>query len=177
MARGAMAGMIGGAVASWSMQHMPQPNPRQGGQGNGSQSSQASQRQSQGKQRQQGQGDVEDVDATVKTAQAISRGFFDHELSEKEMNVAGPAVHYGYGTIMGGVYGALAEVWPTIDTGFGMPYAMALWLLGDEVAVPALHLGAPPTQTSPRTHADALASHICYGLTLDFVRRAVRIVI
>jgi putative membrane protein len=86
-------------------------------------------------------------------------------------------VHYGYGTAAGGLYGALAEVWPNAKIGFGMGYGIALWLLGSETALPALRLGPPPTDVPPHKHADNLAAHVCYGLTLDFVRRVAKVLI
>jgi len=110
----------------------------------------------------------------VKTAAAISRNLFEHELSESEKKVAGPAVHYAYGTLVGGLYGGLAELVPVVGAAFGMPYGIALWLLGDEVAVPALELGPPPTQVPPDKHADFLAAHLVYGITLDVTRRVMR---
>jgi uncharacterized membrane protein YagU involved in acid resistance len=91
--------------------------------------------------------------------------------------VAGPAVHYAYGTLVGGLYGAVAEVWPLAGAGFGAMYGMTLWLLGDEAAVPAFRLGPLPTDIPARKHADYLATHIVYGVTLDLVRRVARHVI
>src|SRR5206468_183091 len=79
-------------------------------------------------------------DATVKVAETVSRKMFDHPLSNAEKKVAGPAVHYGYGMLVGGVYGALAEVWPNVKIGFGMGYGIAVWLIGSETALPALRL-------------------------------------
>ncbi len=169
--RGALAGLIGGAVASWAMnqfQAATQKNEaaKPSGRGEGTrQSSEPS------RKRQQTEGGD---DATVKIAQAISRGLFEHELTPGEKKLAGPAVHYGYGALVGSIYGAVAEVWPGIAAGLGIPYAFALFVLGDETAVPALHLGPPPTQVPAKSHADYLAVHILYGIVLDVTRRVAR---
>ena len=40
----------------------------------------------------------------------------------------------------------------------------------DEALVPLLRL-APPTETDIREHGVGLASHIVFGLSLDFLRR------
>lgn len=48
-------------------------------------------------------------DATVKAARAISEGVLGHKLEEREKRAAGAAVHYAFGTVTGGFYGAVAE--------------------------------------------------------------------
>jgi putative membrane protein len=113
-------------------------------------------------------------DATVKAAAAISKGLFHHELSKREKKVAGPALHYGFGVLTGGVYGALAELNPAVTRGAGLPFGTAVWLGADEVAVPALKLSAPPREYPPSVHARALAAHLVYGLTAETARRLIR---
>lgn len=113
-------------------------------------------------------------DATVKAASAISQGVFHHTLTRDEKKVAGPAVHYGFGTLTGGVYGALAEVAPRVTWGAGLPFGTAVWLGADEVAVPAFRLSGPPSATPPAGHAKALAAHWVYGLAMEATRRLVR---
>ena len=92
----------------------------------------------------------------------------------REKKVAGPTVHYAFGTITGGLYGAAAELAPIIRSGAGLPFGAVFWLAADEAAVPALGLSKPPTEYPLSTHASALASHFVYGLTTDIVRRAIR---
>lgn len=116
----------------------------------------------------------EGENATVKTAEAISENVFDHELEKSEKQPAGNAVHYGFGTTMGALYGAAAEVAPFAAKGYGLPFGTALFIGADEIAVPALGLSKPPTETPLSTHAYGLSSHLVYGLTADLVRRAVR---
>lgn len=154
---GAVAGAAGGLVASWAMNRF-----------GALESQQARERHAQETAKKKS-GD----DATVKTAEAISRQF-GHPLSKAEKKWAGPAVHYGYGAAVGALYGGLAEAIPVVGVGLGIPYATVLWFLGDEVAVPTLGLGSSPLKTPPRGHADALAVHFAYGVVLDAVRRVVR---
>jgi hypothetical protein len=118
-----------------------------------------------------------DENATVKTAQRISREVFQHELTSTEKKLAGPAVHYAYGSLVGALYGGLAEFLPGVSAGMGLPFGIALWLLGDEIAVPALGLSKPPTEYPPQMHADALAAHLMYGVTTDMLRRVLRHVV
>jgi uncharacterized membrane protein YagU involved in acid resistance len=111
---------------------------------------------------------------TVKAAEQMSRKLFEHELSSTEKKLAGPAVHYVYGAVVGALYGGLSELIPTVSIGLGIPYAALLWLAGSEAAVPALGLAKPPTQVPAEKHATAVATHFVYGLTLDISRRILR---
>jgi uncharacterized membrane protein YagU involved in acid resistance len=95
----------------------------------------------------------------------------DHELTAEEKKVAGPLVHYAYGTGIGALYGGLAQKYKTTKSGFGSAYGAAAWALGDEAAVPALGLGKKPTETPASQHFQMLAAHVVYGVTLEGVRR------
>jgi hypothetical protein len=166
--KGAVAGCIAGALASWAMNQYAviekKPVEARRRESAAAPPGPAS---SAGKSEKSEGGD----DATVKTAQLISTRLLHHDLTESEKKIAGPAVHYGYGTLVGGLYGFLAEIVPVVGTGLGIPYATLLWLGGDEVAVPKLGLGKSVTETSPAEHASALASHFVYGVVLDIGRR------
>jgi len=116
----------------------------------------------------------EQDDATVETAKVISEGVFGHELQESEKKAAGAAVHYTFGTLSGGLYGALAELVPQVTTAAGVPFGAAFWLLADEISVPLLGLSKGAAEYPVSTHAYALASHLVYGATAELSRRAVR---
>lgn len=171
--KGLAAGLIGGLVASWTM------NRFQDGWSRLAQGNRTSPR-AQGPlsnhlecdERAEASSEPED-DTTVRTASAISEGVFDHKLTQREKKIAGPAVHYALGTGVGGLYGAVAEVAPKVTTGAGLPFGAVFWLVVDEGAVPILGLSKGPTQYPPSTHVYALASHFVYGLTTELVRRAV----
>lgn len=177
--RGLVAGMIGGAAGAWLMNHMDDlaqaGKSRQAAEGARAQGAgrSAGGRAEHAKEKVEGGGE----DPKVKVAEAVSRNLFEHPLSEKEKKVAAPAVHYGYGMLVGGLYGTLAEVWPNVKIGLGMGYGITVWLLGSEAALPAFRLSPPPTAVPPHKHADSLAAHVCYGLTLDFVRRVAKVLI
>jgi hypothetical protein len=113
-------------------------------------------------------------DTTVRAASAVSEGLFDHKLTQSEKKIAGPAVHYILGTGVGGLYGAAAERTPKVTAGTGLPFGAVFWLVVDEGAVPLLGLSKGPTAYPLSTHAYALSSHFVYGLTAEVVRRAVR---
>jgi putative membrane protein len=150
--KGLVAGLAGGLAASWAMNQVqsqlakisPQPAQQTGD------------------------------DATVKAASAISESVGDHVLNRDEKAVAGPAIHYAFGSTMGAVYGGLTEALPRSAAGWGLPFGALLWLGADEIAVPSLGLSGSPADAPVSTHASALASHLVYGVTADAVRRAVR---
>jgi uncharacterized membrane protein YeaQ/YmgE (transglycosylase-associated protein family) len=174
-AKGLMAGLIGGLVASWVMNQFQAAASKIGGKiaqnesGRKPQSARGSQSAEERQQSQGGGGDS----ATVKTAAAIA-GEFGAELPPERKEMAGSLVHYAYGTCVGGVYGLLAERYTPPRSGFGTLFGTALWLGSDEIAIPALRLGKLPQEYPLKTHAMALAAHIVYGVTTEVVRRGLR---
>jgi hypothetical protein len=169
--KGMVAGLAGGLLASWTMNQFQAAWTRiaEGREkSHGAQSMQPSE----GSQGEQDTGDQDD--ATVKTAKIISRNVLGHELQQSEKETAGAAVHYAFGTLTGGLYGALAEVTPQVTTATGLPFGAGFWLLADEISVPLLGLSKGPTEYPVSTHVYALASHLVYGVTAELGRRAVR---
>jgi len=182
--KGLVAGLAGGLVASWtmnqfqaawtrvaagfekphgaqSMQPTDGPNPNET-----PDSSQALTQSNESKEEQD--------DATVETAKIISKNVFGHELKESEKKSAGAAVHYAFGTVTGGIYGAMAEVAPQVTAGTGVPFGAAFWVVADPVTVPLLGLAKGPTAYPLSTHVYSLASHLVYGATAELTRRCVR---
>ncbi len=113
-------------------------------------------------------------DATVKAASKVSRKILHHPLTPGEKKKAGPAVHYGFGTLTGAAYGVLAELVPGVTRGAGAPFGTALWVGADEIAVPAFGLSGPPWESPPSVHVKALAAHLVYGVAAEGVRKLVR---
>jgi hypothetical protein len=179
--KGLAAGLIGGLVASWTMNRfqamwsrqevgVEKPHGAQGvkpyveGQG---ESDRALGQSSESKDKKQD-------DPTEKIAEAISESVFDHRLKENEKEPAGAAVHYAFGIASGGLYGTLAELAPAVTAGAGLPFGAVFWLTADEIVVPALGLSKKPTEYPLSTHAYSLCSHLVYALTAEAVRRTVR---
>jgi uncharacterized membrane protein YagU involved in acid resistance len=167
--KGLVAGLIGGLVASWTMNRF-QDGWSKLAQGNRRTRAEDELRQPEAAE----QGSVEpEDDTTVRTASAISEGVFAHKLTQREKKIAGTAVHYALGTGVGGLYGAAAEIAPKVTTGAGLPFGAVFWLVVDEGAVPILGLSKGPRQYPLSTHAYALVSHFVYGVTTELVRRVV----
>jgi uncharacterized membrane protein YagU involved in acid resistance len=158
--RGAMAGVAGGLVASWVMNEFIE--------GPGKKLQESVQ---DGRPEQKSQDD----DATMKMADAVVEFTTGgRHLSHQGKEKGGPIVHYSYGALAGGFYGALAEFWEAPKAGLGSILGIVLFGAGDLVAVPALHLSASPTDESPSDLLSPFLSHVVYGVTAEVSRRAIR---
>ena len=162
--KGAAAGAVGGLVGSWTMNQF---------QALLSQATKKPAEQSEVKPQQQAARE-EDGDATQKVASRLARAALGRGLTRQERAVAGSIVHYAFGSLTGGFYGAAAEFSPRISKGFGLPFAAVLWVAADEAAVPALGLSRPALDYPLSSHLSALAAHAVYGITTELVRRVLR---
>ncbi|MGH9589031.1 MAG: hypothetical protein ACRD25_01490 [Terracidiphilus sp.] len=122
----------------------------------------------------QEQGQQESENATMKAAGKIAH-IGGRELSHEQKKKAGPLVHYSFGTLQGGMYGAMTELTRT-PGGFlpGLLFGAALFGLADEVAVPALGLSGKPRESPISTHLYAAAAHCVYGIATEIARRGLR---
>jgi len=115
-----------------------------------------------------------DEDSTLKMASAISQVIFRHRLTVAQKEMAGPAVHYAFGTTIGALYGAVADFQNPRRLGWGLPFGAAIWLGAHVITVPALGLSKPITRVAPGTEAIEFCSHLVYGVVVDGVRRTLR---
>jgi len=164
--RGAMAGVAGGLIASWVM------NEFMAGPGKKIQES------VQDPEQQNGQKTSEEETATMKTADAIAETVTGGQhLSHEGKQKGGVVVHYGYGALMGGLYGGLVEYWEAPKAGLGTVFGSLLFGAGDLLAVPALNLGPSPTEQPPSAQTNPFLAHLVYGTATELTRRAVRAVL
>ncbi len=162
VAKGAVAGIIGGLVGSFVMSEFQALVTK------------IAEDKEKPKKKKTKKEKEDDEPATAKAATAISEGVFDHKLTEGEKKIADPAVHYAMGAASGMMYGVAAEIEPRATVGSGLPFGAAVWLIADDVVVPALGLSKPVTEFPLTTHLFGLSSHLVYGLTTDLVRRSIR---
>ena len=173
--RGILAGAGAGLAASWVMNTFVAGPGQKLQQSLQTREERANERVQQMQQEQSGR---PKQDATMKAADAlVSTATGGRHLSMEEQEKAGPVVHYGFGTLMGGLYGGLAEMAPATRRGFGMAFGGALFAGADLVAVPRLHLSAPLSDTQPKSLANPLAAHLVYGATTELLRRVLRAVL
>lgn len=167
LARGIVAGIAGGLVASWVMNEFMAnlgPQIQKAVQGEDSTSSEP----------QPEDGEKPD-DATMKTADAVVATVTGgRHLTHEGKAKGGPIVHYAFGALMGGVYGAIAEELPVTTLGFGTAFGAALFTGADLVAVPALNLSGSSGDQPASSLATPLAAHLVYGAATETVRRLVR---
>ncbi|MDQ2806143.1 MAG: DUF1440 domain-containing protein [Chloroflexota bacterium] len=76
------------------------------------------------------------------------------------------AVHWSYGSLLGGLYGAVRGGTGLLDVPGGLAYGTGVGLLGSEVALPLLGLAAGPTTQPLESHAYGLGAHWVYGLAV-----------
>jgi putative membrane protein len=154
--KGVVAGMAAGFVGALAMN---------GFQKAWSKVTEASQHEREGENPQRSGGSGEQPksdDATMKAANRIAKAVLNRELSHEEKEKAGPIVHYSL---------------PLTTVGQGTAFSSALWLFGDEIAVPALGLSGSPLKAPISSHAYAWASHLVYGFTTEWARRGTRIML
>jgi hypothetical protein len=176
--KGLAAGVVGGLVASWTMNQfqalwskLAEGEERS----HGAQSLQQGHPQKGiGRELQaEGKDEAED-DAAERLANAISVGISDRELTRSEKDAAGTALHYAMGATSGALYGAVAEALPQVTIGAGLPFGVAVWVIADEGIVPAVGLSKSPAEYPLSIHAYSFTSHLVFGLTAELVRRALR---
>ncbi len=95
-------------------------------------------------------------------------------LTRRGETVFGQAVHWTFGPGVAGLYGAAVEAWPFAGVGYGLGFAVVLWLLTHESTVPALDLSDPPDKMTSQEQLSELFTHCLYAVTTEFVRRRIR---
>lgn len=123
--------------------------------------------------RQSAEDSDKDEPSTVKAADRVARKVTGEPIPSPYRKPAGKAVHYGFGALLGAVYGALGTVFPKVRSGFGSIYGMSVALTADEALVPAAGLGPPPQKVPLSTHVYGLASHLVFGAALEGNRRSI----
>jgi putative membrane protein len=167
--RGILAGVAGGLVAAWVMNEFIA--------GPGKQLKQAVQTPEENRADQQAEQNPQ-PDATMKTADVIAATVTGGQhLTWAQEQAGGPIVHYAFGALMGGLYGGLAEYSSIVRSGFGTTFGSVLFTGADILAVPALHLAPPLSDTPTETLATPFAAHLVYGATTELIRRIVRAII
>lgn len=97
-----------------------------------------------------------------------------HDPDEETKHRLGQAVHWGYGILLGSVYGGLREKAEAPDLLGGLGYGTAAWVIGDELMVPLLGLAEGPTSHGWTDHAKALGAHLVYGAATSTATHALK---
>lgn len=160
--RGVLAGLLGGLAASYVMNEF---------QAALSKATEALKEEKGSRQRQRGQNQQKEEpdDATQKAADAIAVAVTSAHLTKKQKNIYGPVVHYAMGAVSGAVYGAVAECSRAARIGFGTLFGTVLFIVADEITVPALGLSKSPTEQPATAQITPWLSHLVYGITVEAV--------
>ena len=164
VARQVVAGLIGGLVASYAMEHFQRALSRlsreMGGASGGG-----------GQQHREPQSEP----ATYQAADAATRAITGKPLPEDEKPLGGSIVHYAFGGAVGAIYGAAASQQREVTAWGGVPFGATVWLVADEMGVPLSGLSKSPTEYPLSSHVSAFATHLVYGSTTEAVRKLLMI--
>lgn len=167
--KGIAAGVAGGLAGAWAMNQFQAAQSKVAEQFNKNGAQNGKQEES------KAQHDPEmEEDVTMKMAGYISKAIFRTPISHEVKKKAGPVVHYAFGALMGGAYGAAVENVPRTNVGAGIPFGATLFAVADEIAVPAFGLAKSFGEYPLSVHASALAAHLVYGMTTEAVRKGIR---
>ncbi|HEY2749410.1 MAG TPA: hypothetical protein VGL86_32550, partial [Polyangia bacterium] len=85
-------------------------------------------------------------------------------LDARQKERLGDVIHYGFGAAWGGAYGLWRASVPRAWSPAGVAkFSVAVWILGDNLLLPALRLAAWPHRYPLRLHGYALGAHLAYG--------------
>jgi putative membrane protein len=98
----------------------------------------------------------------------------DRPLTEEEEEVSVRAIHWGFGALVGGVYGAVAEYQPAVTGRWGTNFGLTLCGFTHASTLPLMGLTEKPEDQPMREHASELVTHAIYGVTTELVRRVAR---
>jgi putative membrane protein len=163
--KGLVAGLAAGAIATGAMTLF------QLGWSNAKKKIEQAGRQ---KENASGQKSQQDESSTVKVANQVSEAVLDRSLRSDEKEPASYAVHFAFGTLMGGVYGISSEYLPIAKLGFGLFHGLALWAIADASVLPALKLSTPVNQRSAGEISYEVLAHAVYGTSSEAARRLIR---
>jgi hypothetical protein len=164
--KGILAGAIGGLVGTWAMSEAQRAwtkaaDDRVPQSAGGKHDARDWQERSEGQ------------NSNELAAQALAIRLLGRRLSYDELQIAAPACHYAFGTLVGALYGAWANGVRHRALG-GLALGTILWLSADEIAMPLLGLSQPTSRRPVEMHLQSLAAHLVYGLTAEAVRQPAR---
>jgi putative membrane protein len=101
-------------------------------------------------------------------------GEVGHELTEGERAVALQTIHLGFGAVAGAAYGGAVEYFPAANAREGAAFGMALASLKQGTALPGMRLFMKPAEQTWFERRSEMVTYVVYGLITETVRRVVR---
>ena len=96
------------------------------------------------------------------------------ELSESSKEAAGAGMHWLFGTLIGGGYGAAVEWMPQLGDGLGLPFGTALFGVMHEGLLPAAGVEEAHAEKDDAEERNELITHLVYGFATELIRGQVR---
>ena len=110
----------------------------------------------------------------AKLADRAARAIAGERLTAHHKEVAERGMHWLFGTLLGGAYGAAVEWLPALDDGMGLPFGAAVFGLMHGGALPAADLEPEVGDKPAEDDRNEMISHLVYGFATEVVRAQVR---
>ncbi|RRA48815.1 DUF1440 domain-containing protein [Acidipila sp. EB88] len=98
----------------------------------------------------------------------------DVPLEGTAKKVATESLHWGFGTLTGGLYGLAAEYQPRTTAWRGAAFGLAVNRMMHEGLLPRTGLVEPVAEQPAQERVSEWFTHLVYGVSVELVRRAVR---
>lgn len=108
-------------------------------------------------------------DSTSRSAAMFARDVLGKKLTDSETRMGARIVHFTVGAAGGALYGTILGQRVTNRVLAGTGFGLALWLVGEEVLMPALGINDPARSYSVAMHANSLGEHVAYGITTGLI--------
>jgi hypothetical protein len=105
----------------------------------------------------------EDAPAPGKFAKRVIEGFTQRQLPDRWAWPISTAMHWGYGSAAGALYGILAGSLREPDPLYGLPFGAAVWATG-YVILPEAGIYKPIWEYDAKTLARDLSAHLAFGV-------------
>lgn len=105
---------------------------------------------------------------------ALAEQVTGRTLEGRQRRIAMQSIHWVFGALAGGVYGALVEMEPSLGAWRGAAFGITLNRITHESMLPKLGLAAEPREQPTQERISGWVTHAAYGVTTDAVRRVVR---
>lgn len=100
---------------------------------------------------------------TVRVARTALAKVGVRHPSKQVRSLGGNAVHWGYGTIWGGLAGLSGELGAPLHWGGGPLLGVGMWAFGDLWLLYQLGYAKHPREYPLQVHLEALGAHLAYG--------------
>ncbi len=109
-------------------------------------------------------------DAVSQSAELMAWRLTGKKLSLRKRMLGAAIVHYFVAASSGAFYAAfIARRTSTYSRWSGPLFGLAMWVVGNELALPALRLTLQPSDYTVGEQVNAFGEHIIYGLTTELL--------